>query len=192
MASLATSQSWYFVKHFWNGPPAVGLRLQLLCSHIANRNFREKTKQNIKTMRMPHLWSLTVWGSRSRKMFCSMFSRSSPCLLGQHGSCSSAKLPVELSNVTKSFPYPAAPLCRVVPRFIMIICNIFCYNSNLGSCLHWKILVGGAISSRQTEQSKSLSKMDERSGGNCIKISLPGKLILIKRKGLREVLFSWK
>ena len=114
-------------------------------------------------------------------MFCSMFSRSSPCLLGQHDSCSSAKLPVELSNVTKSFPYPAAPLCRVVPRFIMIICKNFCYNSNLGSCLHWKILVGGAISSRQTEQSKSLSKMDERSGGNCVKISLPGKLILIKR-----------
>ena len=27
-------------------------------------------------------------------------------------------------------------------------------------------------------------------GGNCIKIGLPGKLILSKRKGLREVLFS--
>ena len=26
-------------------------------------------------------------------------------------------------------------------------------------------------------------------GGNCIKIGLPGKLILSKRKGLREVLF---
>ena len=30
----------------------------------------------------------------------------------------------------------------------------------------------------------------ERAGGNCIKIGLPGKLILSKRKGLREVLFS--
>ena len=30
----------------------------------------------------------------------------------------------------------------------------------------------------------------EGAGGNCIKISLPGKLILSKRKGLREVLFS--
>ena len=29
-----------------------------------------------------------------------------------------------------------------------------------------------------------------RSGDNCIKIGLPGKLILSKRKGLREVLFS--
>ena len=29
-------------------------------------------------------------------------------------------------------------------------------------------------------------------GGNCIKIGLPGKLILSKRKDLREVLFSWK
>ena len=27
-------------------------------------------------------------------------------------------------------------------------------------------------------------------GDNCIKIGLPGKLILSKRKGLREVLFS--
>ena len=27
-----------------------------------------------------------------------MFSRSSPCLLGQHGSCSSAQLPVELTE----------------------------------------------------------------------------------------------
>ena len=30
----------------------------------------------------------------------------------------------------------------------------------------------------------------ERTGGNCIKIGLPGKLILRKRKGLPEVLFS--
>ena len=29
-------------------------------------------------------------------------------------------------------------------------------------------------------------------GTNCIKIGLPGKLILSKRKGLWEVLFSWK
>ena len=29
-----------------------------------------------------------------------------------------------------------------------------------------------------------------RAGTNCIKIGLPGKLILSKRKGLREVLFS--
>ena len=28
------------------------------------------------------------------------------------------------------------------------------------------------------------------SGGNCIKMGLPGKLILSKKKGLREVLFS--
>ena len=31
-----------------------------------------------------------------------------------------------------------------------------------------------------------------RPGMNCIKIGLPGKLILSKRKGLREVLFCWK
>ena len=32
--------------------------------------------------------------------------------------------------------------------------------------------------------------MDSSPGTNCIKIGLPGKLILLKRKGLQEVLFS--
>ena len=40
----------------------------------------------------------TVWGGRLSKGFCNMFSGSSPCLQGQHGSCSSAQLPVELSK----------------------------------------------------------------------------------------------
>ena len=40
----------------------------------------------------------TVWGGRLSKRFFNMFSGSSPCLLGQHGSCSSAYLPVELSE----------------------------------------------------------------------------------------------
>ena len=39
---------------------------------------------------------ITVWGGRLCKRFCNMFSGSSSCLLGQHGSCSSAQLPVEL------------------------------------------------------------------------------------------------
>ena len=30
--------------------------------------------------------------------FCNTFSESSPCLLGQHGSCSTAQRPVELSE----------------------------------------------------------------------------------------------
>ena len=38
----------------------------------------------------------TAWGGRLCKRFCNMFSGSSHCLLGQHGSCSSAQLPVEL------------------------------------------------------------------------------------------------
>ena len=40
----------------------------------------------------------TVCGGRLSKRFCNMFSRSYPCSLGQHGSCSSAPLPVELSE----------------------------------------------------------------------------------------------
>ena len=42
----------------------------------------------------------TVWGGRLRKRFCSMFSGGFPCLLGQHGSCSSAQLPVELLEIS--------------------------------------------------------------------------------------------
>ena len=36
------------------------------------------------------------------------------------------------------------------------------------------------------------SAAGEYSEGNCIKMGLPGKLILSKRKGLLEVIFSWK
>ena len=40
----------------------------------------------------------TVWCGRSSKRFCNIFSGSSPCLLGQNDCCSSAQLPVELSE----------------------------------------------------------------------------------------------
>ena len=40
----------------------------------------------------------TDWGGRFSKRFRKMFSGSSPCLLGQHCTCSSAQLPVELSE----------------------------------------------------------------------------------------------
>ena len=46
----------------------------------------------------------TVWGIRLWKRFCKMFSESSPCLLGQHGSCITAQRPVELSeNILQNF-----------------------------------------------------------------------------------------
>ena len=38
----------------------------------------------------------TGWGSHLFQRFCNMFSESSPCLLGQHGSCSPAQWPGEL------------------------------------------------------------------------------------------------
>ena len=40
----ASTQSWYFVEHFWHVPLAVELILQLLCSPIGKRNFRKKKK----------------------------------------------------------------------------------------------------------------------------------------------------
>ena len=40
----------------------------------------------------------TVWGVWLWKKFCKMFSESSPCLLGQHGTCSTVQQPVELSE----------------------------------------------------------------------------------------------
>jgi len=38
----------------------------------------------------------TGWGGRLSKRICDMFSESSLCLHGLHGSCSSAQLPVEI------------------------------------------------------------------------------------------------
>ena len=38
---------------------------------------------------------------------------------------------------------------------------------------------------------ETVTRLESRGAGtNCIKIGLPGKVILSKRKGLREVLFS--
>ena len=44
---VSSPQSRCFVKHFWHVPPAVGLILQLLCSSVGNKNFWQKTNQNI-------------------------------------------------------------------------------------------------------------------------------------------------
>ena len=52
-----------------------------------------------------------VWGIRLLKKFCQVFSESSSCLLWQHGSCSTAQRPVELSeNILQYlFSQPDAP-----------------------------------------------------------------------------------
>ena len=42
--------------------------------------------------------STTAWGSNLSRRFCKMFSEGSPRLLGQHGSCSAAQRPGELSE----------------------------------------------------------------------------------------------
>ena len=57
---------------------------------------------------LTNVWvtSATGWGGRLSKRNCNMFSGSSPCLLGQHGSCSSAQLPVELSENMLQKPLP--------------------------------------------------------------------------------------
>ena len=61
--------------------------------YTTNEHVGEKTEYFI-----AQLYSLG-WGGRYSKMFCfKLFSWSSPCLLGQDGSCSSAKLPVEPSE----------------------------------------------------------------------------------------------
>ena len=43
----------------------------------------------------------TGWGGHLFRRFCSMFYESSPCLLGQHGSCSTAQHPGKLSEKSK-------------------------------------------------------------------------------------------
>ena len=57
------------------------------------------------------------------KRFRNMFSGSSPCLLGQHGSCSSAQLPVELSvNMLQN-------LFLNLPPHSVLNANLFAYLS---------------------------------------------------------------
>ena len=51
--SGASAQSWCFVMHFLNVPPAIGQILQRLCSPIGYQNFLKKTQVNIKTERTP-------------------------------------------------------------------------------------------------------------------------------------------
>ena len=64
----------------------------------------------------------TVWAGSLCKRFCNVLSGSSPCLLGQHGSCSTAQRPVELSEKTcyKTF----STSCR--PR-------LYCLTENLAT-----------------------------------------------------------
>ena len=73
---------------------------------------------------MGHFWILfhadsTRWGGHLFRRFCSMFSESSLCLLGQHGSCSSAQLSVELSenivqNLSEQMAAPPGIALRVI------------------------------------------------------------------------------
>ena len=42
--------------------------------------------------------SATGWGGHLFRRFCNMFSNSSPCLHGQHGSCSTAQQPGNSQN----------------------------------------------------------------------------------------------
>ena len=44
------------------------------------------------------LLTVTGWGGHLFRRFCNMFSKSSPCLFGQHVSCSIAQRHVELSE----------------------------------------------------------------------------------------------
>ena len=52
----------------------------------------------------------TVWGGNLFRRFCNTFSESSLCLLGQHGSCSTAERPVELSiNISQNLQNKLLP-----------------------------------------------------------------------------------
>ena len=56
---------------------------------------------------------------------------------------------------------------------------------NMGDLAH---MAAARASSIHSSSSPDCSRVAP--GTNCIKIGLPGKLILSKRKGVREVLFS--
>ena len=58
---------------------------------------------------------------------------------------------------------------------------------------HHDVLLRPADAAQGAGPAPHVARGDRRQPGtNCIKTGLPGKLILNMRKGLREVLFSWK
>ena len=62
----------------------------------------------------------TIWRGNWWEIFCSMVSESSPCLLGQNGSCRTDQQPVELSNniLQKLF------ICKLSNQAMFLICTI--------------------------------------------------------------------
>ena len=52
------------------------------------------------------------------------------------------------------------------------------------------VLAGAALATVNANADTEPEEKAADPGTNCIKIGLPGKLILSKRKGLREVIFS--
>ena len=56
--------------------------------------------------------------------------------------------------------------------------------------MHKEQVFHGHVHGPAETEAKAKGEQDMRAGMNCIKIGLPGKLILGKRKVLQEVIFS--
>ena len=64
----------------------------------------------------------TVWGGNLFRRFCNMFSESYPCSLGQHGNCTAAQQPGELSqNILQNLLNKLPPQ---TVHFRLRFCNI--------------------------------------------------------------------
>ena len=78
----------------------------------------------------------------------------------------------------------------LIPGIVLVFLYVKIYQAIKASHLMQR-----RCSVADSEASETMRRMENKQAGvfagtNCIKIGLPGKLILSKRKGLREVLFS--
>ena len=140
-----------------------------------------------------------------------MFFISSPCLLGQRGSCSTAQQCGELSenslqNLRNKWP-PHPVICsdcnESTPLYSPTSDEFDLITRRLSGLMEegrGEAIYDVGVPLVDSDENGTA---DGAGGGapteglvdagtNCIKIGLPGKLILSKRKGLWEFLFSWK
>ena len=97
---------------------------------------------SLKLSHFPHLFVChivlssnngTGWGGHLFRRFCNLFSKSSPCLLGLHGSCSIAQQPVELSenslqNLRNKWPPHPVGVVHGACSFVSLTTNLIDIN----------------------------------------------------------------
>ena len=134
----------------------------------------------------------TGWGDRGHlfRRFCNMFSKTSPCLLGQHGSCSEAQQPGELSenskqNLRNKWPphpvdcshrspcncaefHPGCPWSNdALPLPLPPSGSVAAEDDPAAAAAAAAEVIGGIVGGTLSYSSEVLSAFSQRSGGGC-------------------------